>query len=425
MKRLYLIPAAAILILVAVLFREPIIDFLPIDQSGWSTAESGTSYLDEDGDPVSGWYTVDGTEYYFHPETLTLHTGWADRAGVRCYVTGGIACSGWTDTPDGRFYLNGDGSIRTGWLDDGEKRVYLKNDGFPGSGWTETDEGRYYLNTDGVPCTGIVQTDTGTYCLGTDGKPHSGWYEQDGKRYFAREDGTLHTGWLELDGKRYYLKHDGAAAVGKLTIGNDHYFFSSTGMQFILVNPWHELPKNFSVELELIEGASADPVCKEDLVQMMTDCRSAGFAPQILSGYRSILDQSLNFQLTIGEYVAQGYSYTVAYDRVKQIIAVPGTSEHHLGLAFDIVDMYHPYLEYSQEKTETQQWLMAHSWEYGFIVRYPNGTTDITGIIYEPWHYRYVGREMAAEIHELGITLEEYVDRLTNDGTTCGGKAES
>ena len=69
----------------------------------------------------------------------------------------------------------------------------------------------------------------------------------------------------------------------------------------------------------------------------------------------------------------------------------------------------------------TQQWLREHSWEYGFILRYPQGTTEITGIVYEPWHYRYVGQEMAAEIHELGITLEEYVDRLTNDGTTCGG----
>ena len=62
-----------------------------------------------------------------------------------------------------------------------------------------------------------------------------------------------------------------------------------------------------------------------------------------------------------------------------------------------------------------QIWLMEHCWEYGFILRFPNGTTDITGIIYEPWHYRYVGKELADEIHHLGITLEEYIENLTND----------
>ena len=89
---------------------------------------------------------------------------------------------------------------------------------------------------------------------------------------------------------------------------------------------------------------------------------------------------------------------------------MPGTSEHQLGLALDIIDTGYTNLDEGQEDTATQQWLMAHCWDYGFILRYPNGTTDITGIIYEPWHYRYVGRTAAAQIHELGVTFEEYID---------------
>lgn len=405
MRHIYWILAAMLILLVLILFRDPIIDFLPIDQSGWSTSEHGQCYLDEDGDPVSGWYDIEGVSYYFHTETHTPHTGWTEKDGIRCYVEGGQVCSGWTDTPEGRFYLKEDGSLHIGWQ--------------------RTPEGLRYFDQAGFLCTGMVETDKGIYCFNEDGSPHSGWYDHASKRYFCNSNGTLYTGWLEQDGKKYYLTEDGSAATGKLEIDGQAFFFSSTGMNFILVNPWHALPEDFTVELDFVESAGVNPVCKADLEQMLADCRAAGFSPRILSGYRSIRDQEYNFNVAVGKRVARGYAYKTAYDYVRQNIAVPGTSEHHLGLAFDIVDSHFPYLETTQERTETQQWLMENCWNYGFIMRYPNGTTEITGIVYEPWHYRYVGREMAAEIHELGITLEEYVDMLTGDGTTCGGAATS
>ena len=90
-------------------------------------------------------------------------------------------------------------------------------------------------------------------------------------------------------------------------------------------------------------------------------------------------------------------------------MAPPGTSEHQLGLAADIIDSEYTYLDEGQERTGTQRWLMENSWRYGFILRYPNGTTDITGIIYEPWHYRYVGQRFAKDIYEKDVTLEEYI----------------
>ena len=95
-------------------------------------------------------------------------------------------------------------------------------------------------------------------------------------------------------------------------------------------------------------------------------------------------------------------------------MALPGTSEHHLGLAVDIVDVNYQLLNDAQADTPVQQWLMANSWRYGWILRYPDEKSEITGIIYEPWHYRYVGVEIAQEIMNLGITLEEYLGAVQN-----------
>ena len=91
------------------------------------------------------------------------------------------------------------------------------------------------------------------------------------------------------------------------------------------------------------------------------------------------------------------------------MVAYPGTSEHQLGLALDIVDVSYQQLDTEQENTPVQQWLMKNSWKYGFVLRYPADKSDITGIIYEPWHYRYVGKEAAAEIYENKLCLEEYL----------------
>ena len=89
----------------------------------------------------------------------------------------------------------------------------------------------------------------------------------------------------------------------------------------------------------------------------------------------------------------------------------PGTSEHQAGLAVDIVSVDYQILDEGQEDTPLQQWLMEHCWEYGFILRYPPDKGEKTGIIYEPWHYRYVGREYAQAIRQSGLCLEEFLQR--------------
>lgn len=182
------------------------------------------------------------------------------------------------------------------------------------------------------------------------------------------------------------------------------------GWSLLLVNPWTPLPEDYDLTLtQLSNGHSVDQRCYPDLQEMMDDCRAAGLSPLICSSYRTQEKQEQLYQNKVDRLAAQGWSLEEAKVEAAKSVAIPGTSEHQLGLAVDIVDKHSQVLDNSQADTPAQQWLMEHSWEYGFILRYPEGKSEITGIIYEPWHYRYVGKEAAAEIHELGLCLEEYL----------------
>lgn len=130
----------------------------------------------------------------------------------------------------------------------------------------------------------------------------------------------------------------------------------------------------------------------------------------IVSAYRDYDRQRDLFDNKVQRLLdEENYSVDKAREEASKVVAYPGTSEHQLGLALDLVDSDHRELDESQENTDAYQWLKEHCHEYGFIVRYPNGKTDITGIIYEPWHFRYVGEEAAKIIMKKGITLEEYL----------------
>lgn len=180
--------------------------------------------------------------------------------------------------------------------------------------------------------------------------------------------------------------------------------------KLVLVNPWNPLPENYEVRtVTLQNGLQVDERCYPDLQAMMDACRADGLTPVICSAYRTREFQESLYQQEVGRYLDEGYEQDAAQAEAGKSVAVPGTSEHQLGLAIDVVDIDNQLLDESQEDTEVQKWLMAHSWEYGFILRYPTGKSEITGIIYEPWHYRYVGREDAERIHALGVCLEEYL----------------
>ena len=144
---------------------------------------------------------------------------------------------------------------------------------------------------------------------------------------------------------------------------------------------------------------------------MMDACKAAGYSPFLCSAYRTQETQQGLYDNKVQRLVDSGMSEEEAKVEAAKAVAIPGTSEHQLGLAVDIVDANMQDLTDEQENTATQKWLMANSWRYGFIHRYPNGRTDITGIIYEPWHYRYVGKDAAQDIFNRDITLEEYLGK--------------
>lgn len=179
-----------------------------------------------------------------------------------------------------------------------------------------------------------------------------------------------------------------------------------------VVNPWNPLPEDWVCDLvTLSDGRRVDSRCYEAFEEMMAACRDAGYAPFLCSAYRTQETQQSLYDNKVQRLMNSGMGEEEAKVEAAKAVAIPGTSEHQLGLAVDIVDANMQDLTDEQEKTETQKWLMANSWRYGFIHRYPNDKTDITGIIYEPWHYRYVGKAAAQDIFNRDITLEEYVGK--------------
>lgn len=179
-----------------------------------------------------------------------------------------------------------------------------------------------------------------------------------------------------------------------------------------LVNAENPMQEGYVPELAEVEnGYSVDARIAEDLNAMLAAARADGCQPQICSAYRSVEKQVQVFNDTVNSWINQGSSFWDAYQRTTQEVALPGTSEHGIGLAVDIVSNQYAELDAKQAETKEAQWLQEHCYDYGFILRYPPEKQSLTGIIYEPWHYRYVGREMAQKIKESGLTLEEYLGK--------------
>ena len=177
--------------------------------------------------------------------------------------------------------------------------------------------------------------------------------------------------------------------------------------KLILVNADHPLPEDFTVTLkELRYGHQVDERIYPELQQMFDDARAAGIFPLINESFRTRDRQQEIMDKYIAGYEAEGMSHEEAVNKAHQIVAIPGTSEHELGLALDII------AEYDSDSSATWSWLKENCWRYGFILRYPADKVDITGISFEPWHFRYVGTQAAKDIMEQGLCLEEYIDLI-------------
>lgn len=171
-----------------------------------------------------------------------------------------------------------------------------------------------------------------------------------------------------------------------------------------LVNRWNPLPAGYMVSLKEVPGGErVDERIYEPLMEMLEAAREGNWdeVPRVISGYRTQETQQELYDDEVARYLAEGYSQEEAKERAGKWVAVPGTSEHQLGLAVDLEGA--TYNVFS--------WLQENSYQYGFIFRYPSGKTEITGTVEEVWHYRYVGVKAASEMYEQGLCLEEYLER--------------
>ena len=173
----------------------------------------------------------------------------------------------------------------------------------------------------------------------------------------------------------------------------------------MLVNSTHALPEGYTVELtELSNGQSVATLIYPALQQMFDDARAQGIYPIVASGYRTPEKQQSLMDEKIQSLTEEGYSQEEAAAEALRWVNQVGYSEHQSGLAVDInADGIH------SAGYEVYDWLAQNAWRYGFILRYPEDKTEVTGTGYEPWHYRYVGVENAQAITESGLCLEEYL----------------
>lgn len=191
-----------------------------------------------------------------------------------------------------------------------------------------------------------------------------------------------------------------------------HTASEDNGWNLILVNRDRYIPDDYQVELtELSNGKKVDSRIYPELQEMLNDARAQGYGLFVREGYRTQEEQQKLLEEKIEAYKNEGKSKSEAKKLAEQWVAIPGTSEHQLGIAVDInADTT------KSSSDDVYNWLAENAYKYGFIKRYPSDKTDITGVINEPWHYRYVGKEAALEIYSSGICLEEYIDTLEQNG---------
>ena len=172
-----------------------------------------------------------------------------------------------------------------------------------------------------------------------------------------------------------------------------------TSWEYRLANADNSIGE-YTPELDTVEGQKLDKRMTDAMKDFVAAARAQGLSVYLSSGYRSYDEQNYLYQRKVSQY---------GEEQAKKIVAPPGTSEHQTGLACDITDKYYEFKNSSLENTALYQWMSQHCQEYGFIVRYPKDKEDVTGIIYEPWHFRYVGKDAAEYIMDKGLCLEEFV----------------
>jgi len=360
--------------------------------------------------PLTGWQLLDGQRYYFNGAGEPV-SGWIQWLGHPYYLNAdGTTASGWLQTAEGSFYLDRNGSPITGWLALEGDYFYFSPEGTLCTGWVTIADQRYYFDDSGRMQSGWLTLDEERYYLDPQGRALTGWHTLEDQRYYFEETGALHSGWLEIGEYRYYLREDGTPVTGKQEIDGQTCYFTPKGIWVLLTNKQHPLPKSYTPTLvEAEDDFQVDLTCQPALAAMFAAMRQEGLYPLISSAYRGHGEQIYLYERYVNQFKADGYSEERAKAKAEKYVAPPGTSEHHTGLAVDIVGWNYYYGTRPGSTQAVQAWLAEHCWEYGFILRYTEEKTAITGFAAENWHFRYVGVDVSMDMKDTGLCLEEYL----------------
>lgn len=191
--------------------------------------------------------------------------------------------------------------------------------------------------------------------------------------------------------------------------------FDKDDWKIMLINKQHPIPEDYEFTLATIKGSmKCDERIIPELQLMMQAAQKDGVTLVIRSPYRDYERQIYLFNRKVKGYMRTKMSYLESYRTTAQSVTIPGASEHQVGLALDITSNSYTTLTQGFADTEAGKWLAEHSYEYGFILRYPDGKEDITGISFEPWHFRYVGKTAAKYMYDNDLTLEEFATQLND-----------
>ncbi len=185
----------------------------------------------------------------------------------------------------------------------------------------------------------------------------------------------------------------------------------------VLVNHTNKMPDNYTFDTKECGSQTAvnktlqTPAC-DAFLEMQKAAAADGVTVWMQSGYRSVKYQTGLYERKTKYYTDRGYDTATAKEMAAAVVNPPGYSEHNCGLAADLNSPEHTGLDEGFENTTAFRWLCEHAVEYGFILRYPKGAEDKTEITYEPWHWRYVGRENAAKISASSLCFEDYIAQL-------------
>ena len=352
----------------------------------WMKDSIGWWYDNGDGSyPVNEKKKIDGAVYLFD-EKGYMKTGWHKDGDDWYYFTeSGAMKTGWMYYGDHKFYyFDTDGRMQTGWVLDKGKYYYLDDKGAMKTGWLKEDDKWYYLDP-------------------TDGFMRTGWVRENWCWYYMDKNGVMLTGDQTIDGVKYHLNEE--TGVWDDPEGDPKFYNPDSIL--IIANKQHKLPDGYEpydLVIPNVRKTGANPYLRSEaasaLENMFNAAAGEGVYLVLGSGYRSQSTQSAiyyNYVARDGQAAADRYS------------ARPGYSEHQTGLAVDISDYYgNYYLSESFAYTAEANWLYSNAYKYGFIMRYPQGKEYITGYMYEPWHFRYVGVSNAYAIYNSGLTVEEY-----------------